>query len=318
MNSRSFFISIGLHAFIAALAFIGLPTLNRPLPNNQPLLVMEVVRSVPKTNVISGGEINTDKKEQKSERRKVPSPPPPMPVPADRKNTSKPETKLSDPAAEIIPDKVKKKLKSAKTPSLAPPKSKSKIEAKKQLPSKLPKATPKRVNKMLRKNALAKKRKDALSGVMQNLAKAKAVSKEAEIKRREKERKELAEKLNKSLSVAAGDVLKAPEKPIVGPLGLADKDRLAGHLSKCWDPPIGAAGSDTLIVDIIVSLDRGGRVLSAKVEDKFRFHNEKNFKVAAEEAIRATKECSPLPLPPEKYEEWKSFIMVFDPSFLSR
>ena len=56
-----------------------------------------------------------------------------------------------------------------------------------------------------------------------------------------------------------GDVIKAPEKPIVGPLGLSDIDRLRAHLSKCWDPPIGAAGSDTLIVDIIVSLDRDGR-----------------------------------------------------------
>ena len=153
---------------------------------------------------------------------------------------------------------------------------------------------------------------------MQNLAKAKAVNDDAEKKRREQERKKAAEKLNDSLSAAAGDVLKAPDKPVVGPLGLSDIDRLRAHLSKCWDPPIGAAGSDTLIVDIIVSSDRDGHVLSAKVDNNLRFNADRIFKVAAEEAIRATRECSPLPLPPEKYEQWKSFIFVFDPSFLTR
>ena len=186
------------------------------------------------------------------------------------------------------------------------------------MPTKLPKAPPKRANKMAVQNELAKKRTDALTGVMQNLAKATAVNEDAEKKRREQERKIAADKLNDSLSAAAGDVSKAPEKPVIGPLGLSDIDRLRAHLSKCWDPPIGAAGSDTLIVDIIVSLDRDGRVLSAKVDNKLRFNTDRIFKVAAEEAIRATRECSPLPLPPEKYEQWKSFVFVFDPRFLSR
>ena len=39
-------------------------------------------------------------------------------------------------------------------------------------------------------------------------------------KRREQERKIAADKLNDSISAVAGDVIKAPEKPIVGPLGL--------------------------------------------------------------------------------------------------
>ena len=186
------------------------------------------------------------------------------------------------------------------------------------MPKKLPKAPPKRANKMARENELAKKRTDALTGVMQNLAKARAVNDDAEKKRREQERKIAADKLNNSLSAVAGDVLKAPEKPVIGPLGLSDIDRLRAHLSKCWDPPIGVAGSDTLIVDIIVSLDRGGGVLSAKVDNKLRFNTDRIYKVAAEEAMRATRECSPLPLPPEKYEQWKSFVFVFDPRFLSR
>ena len=82
---------------------------------------------------------------------------------------------------------------------------------------------------------------------------------------------------------------------MIGPLGLSDMTDCA-HLSRCWDPPIGAASSDTLIVDIIVSLDRDGRVLSAKVDNKLRFNTDRIYKVAAEEAIRATRNV-PLPLP---------------------
>ena len=320
MNPRSFYISIGLHLGVVLLAIVGLPSLNRPLPEDQPLVTLEMVQTVPTTNVNEGGEVNTAKEEQQAAKRKQPAPPPPPPKPAPSApdTPSKPTPRAPDPTAEIIPEKPQNKPKLAEAQPPAPPKSKPQQSAAEKMPTKLPKAPPKRANKMTQQNELAKKRTDALTGVMQNLAKAKAVNEDAEKKRREQERKIAADKLNDSVSAAAGDVLKAPEKPVIGPLGLSDIDRLRAHLSKCWDPPIGAAGSDTLIVDIIVSLDRDGRVLSAKVDNKLRFNTDRIFKVAAEEAIRATRECSPLPLPPEKYEQWKSFVFVFDPRFLSR
>jgi len=320
MNPRSFYISIGLHLGVVLLAIVGLPSLNRPLPEDQPLVTLEMVQTVPTTNVNEGGEVNTAKEEQQAAKRKQPAPPPPPPKPAPSvpDTPSKPTPRAPDPTAEIIPEKPQNKPKLAEAQPPAPPKSKPQQSAAEKMPTKLPKAPPKRANKMAQQNELAKKRTDALTGVMQNLAKAKAVNEDAEKKRQEQERKIAADKLNDSVSAAAGDVLKAPEKPVIGPLGLSDIDRLRAHLSKCWDPPIGAAGSDTLIVDIIVSLDRDGRVLSAKVDNKLRFNTDRIFKVAAEEAIRATRECSPLPLPPEKYEQWKSFVFVFDPRFLSR
>ena len=321
MNPRSFYISIGLHLGVALLAIVGLPSLNRPLPEDQPLVALEIVQTVPTTNVNEGGEVNTAKEEQQAAQRKTPPPPPPpppKPAPSAPDTPSKPAPRAPDPTAEIIPEKPRNKSKLAEAQPPLPPKSKPQQTAAEKMPTKLPKSLPKRVNKMVQKNELAKKRADALTGVMQNLAKAKAVNEDAEKKRREQERKIAADKLNNSLSAAAGDVLKAPEKPVIGPLGLSDIDRLRAHLSRCWDPPIGAAGSDTLIVDIIVSLDRDGRVLSAKVDNNLRFNSDRIYKVAAEEAIRATRECSPLPLPPEKYEQWKSFVFVFDPRFLSR
>ena len=153
---------------------------------------------------------------------------------------------------------------------------------------------------------------------MQNLAKAKAVSEDAEKKRREKERKEAAETLTSNLTVAAGNATRAPEKPVVSPLGLSDIDRIRQHVSSCWSPPIGTAGANTLIVDIIVTLDRDGKVLTAEVDNKMRLTADRTYRVAADEAIRTMFKCSPLPVPLDKYEQWKSFIFGFDPKFLTR
>ena len=121
-----------------------------------------------------------------------------------------------------------------------------------------------------------------------------------------------------NLSTAAGQAARAPEKTVVGLIGLDDIDRIRQHVSGCWSPPIGTAGADRLNVDIIVTLDRDGKVLTAEVKNKMRMTVDRTFRVAAKEAIRTMFKCSPLPVPPEKYEQWKSFIFGFDPKFLSR
>ena len=324
MDRRSLIISVGLHVSVAVLAWIGLPSIKRDLPDEQPIVVMEMVQSVPTTNLTQGDKPNTAKKEQKAAKSKKPPPPPPPAPPRAKppapKPVAKPAPKAPDPKAEILPQKItpKPKPKPAIAQPPAPPKSKPKTTATLKAPKRLPQSPPKRINKLARQKALQKQREDALSGVMQNLAKAKAVSEDAEKKRREKERKEAAETLTSNLTTAAGNALRAPEKPVVGPLGLSDIDRIRQHVSSCWSPPIGTAGANTLIVDIIVTLDRGGKVLTAEVDNKMRLATDRTFRVAADEAIRTMFKCSPLPVPLDKYEQWKSFIFGFDPKFLTR
>ena len=82
MDRRSLIISLGLHASIAMLAWIGLPTLKRDLPVEPPIVVMEIVQSVPTTNLIEGDKPSTAKQEKKVARTKrLPPPPPPPPAP---------------------------------------------------------------------------------------------------------------------------------------------------------------------------------------------------------------------------------------------
>ncbi len=326
MDRRSLIISVGLHVSVAVLAAIGLPSIKRDLPGEQPIVVIEMVQSVATSNLTQGDKPNTAKKEQKVAKSKRPPPPPPPPSapprakPPTPKPVAKPTSKAPDPEAEILPQKITPKLKPklAIAQPLAPPKSKPKATAAVKAPKRLPQSPPKRINKLARQKALQKQRKEALSGVMQNLAKAKAVSEDAEKKRREKERKEAAETLTSNLTTAAGNATRAPEKPVVGPLGLSDIDRIRQHVSSCWSPPIGTAGANTLIVDIIVTLDGEGKVLTAEVDNKMRLVTDRTYRVAADEAIRTMFKCSPLPVPLDKYEQWKSFIFGFDPKFLTR
>ena len=321
MDRRSLIISVGLHVSVGVLAWIGLPSIKRDLPDEQPIVVMEMVQSVPTTNLTQGDKPNTAKKEQKAAKSKKPPPPPPAQPrakPPAPKPVAKPTPKAPDPKAEILPQKITPKPKPAIAQPLAPPKSKPKAATTVKAPKRLPQSPPKRINKLARQKALQKQRNEALSGVMQNLAKAKAVSEDAEKKRREKERKEAAETLTSNLTTAAGNAIRAPEKPVVGPLGLSDIDRIRQHVSSCWSPPIGTAGASTLIVDIIVTLDREGKVLTAEVDNKMRLITDRTYRVAADEAIRTMFKCSPLPVPLDKYEQWKSFIFGFDPKFLTR
>ncbi|MDC0648957.1 cell envelope integrity protein TolA [Alphaproteobacteria bacterium] len=324
MDRRSLIISIGLHVSVAALAWIGLPSIKRDLPKEQPIVVMEMVQLVPTTNLTQGDKPNTAKKEQKAAKLKKPPPPPPPAPPRAKpqapKPAAKPASKAPDPKAEILPQKITPKLepKPAIAQPPVPPKSKPKTTAKVKTPKRLPQSPPKRINKLARQKALQKQRKDALSGVMQNLAKAKAVSEDVEKKRREKERKKAVETLTSNLTVAAGNAIRAPEKPVVGPVGLSEMDRIRQHVSSCWSPPIGTAGANTLNVDIIVTLDRDGKVLTAEVDNKMRLATDRTYRVAADEAIRTMFKCSPLPVPLDKYEQWKSFIFGFDPKFLTR
>jgi len=154
---------------------------------------------------------------------------------------------------------------------------------------------------------------------MQNLAKAKAVSEDAEKKRREKERKEAAETLNSNLTAAAGNAKRAPQKPVVGKVGVDAKRRIAQHVESCREVPPGIENLHTHKVDIIVTLDKDGNVLTADVQKDIFAKSDRTIRIAEAEAVRAVIACSPLPVPPlSKYQEWKTIVFPFGYDFLKQ
>ena len=92
-------------------------------------------------------------------------------------------------------------------------------------------------------------------------------------------------------------------------------DMIRNTIRKCWHFPAGLKDAETLVVDIKMELDRSGYVKKAEVVEKNRMKRDSGFKIAAENAQRAVldQRCNPLPLPKEKYDEWKDLELSFNP-----
>lgn len=92
-------------------------------------------------------------------------------------------------------------------------------------------------------------------------------------------------------------------------------DLIRQTIRKCWHFPAGLKNAEDLSVDIKMQLSEEGVVTKADIVDKSRMNSDPNFKIAAENAYRAVldPECSPLPLPKDKYDEWKDIEISFNP-----
>lgn len=86
-------------------------------------------------------------------------------------------------------------------------------------------------------------------------------------------------------------------------------------IKKCWHTPARLKNAEEILVDIKMELSRDGNVIKAEIVDKNRLNSDADFRIAAENAYRAVLDpkCSPLPLPPDKYEEWKDLELTFNP-----
>ena len=98
-------------------------------------------------------------------------------------------------------------------------------------------------------------------------------------------------------------------------LTISEFDALRQQLARCWNIPAGARDADNLVIEVKVEVNNQRIATSAEVVDRLRYSTDTFFRAAADSAVRAVRapECTPLELPPEKYDSWKSMIVVFDP-----
>ena len=92
-------------------------------------------------------------------------------------------------------------------------------------------------------------------------------------------------------------------------------DAVRQTIRKCWHFPAGLKDVESLIVDIKLEVDRNGYVKKAETVDTARKNSDPGFRIAAENAERAVLDpaCNPLPLPKDKYNEWKELELSFNP-----
>src|SRR5262249_26302093 len=109
-----------------------------------------------------------------------------------------------------------------------------------------------------------------------------------------------------------------PIAPLGSQLTVSEKDLLVQQIRECWYFDAGARNAQDLIVDIHVELGPDGVVPLAQIVDTSRYASDSYFRAAADSALRAIKnpKCSPLKVPPGKYDQWKSMTLSFNPKDL--
>ncbi len=313
--------SLAFHAGIVLLAVASVPFLSRDLSPPQPILTVEVVNKVPETNLNEGSEA-VSKPPPKPKRQPEPETPAkqdPQPAPP------KPEPKPTPETAAIPIPEAQPKPESKPVP---PPKARPKA------PPKTVAAPPKRPKHLSPDYKKRQEQQKQVTAKLKDLAEREAARKKQQ-EDRLKKKKQAQDKLAKIL---ASNEQEAAEKPqdaedkiedIIGealntqqvkssPLGVSDIDKLRNHIAPCWNPPAGTIASDALIIDIIVRLNPQAEVIEVEIKDKARLESDSVFRAAARAVQRAMGECSPLPLPLPKYNEWKELSFSFDPRFITR
>ncbi len=100
------------------------------------------------------------------------------------------------------------------------------------------------------------------------------------------------------------------------PLSMTEQDAIRSQIAKCWSVPAGAKDAQDLLVVLHIELEHDGALIKVELanESKDRYSRDSFFRAAADSAIRAVRQCSPLKsLPPEKYQTWRAMDLTFDP-----
>ena len=105
------------------------------------------------------------------------------------------------------------------------------------------------------------------------------------------------------------------QAPLGAKLTISEEDALRQQLERCWNVPIGARDVENMVVDVRLSVNPDRTVRDARIVDLGRYNSDSFFRAAADSAIRAVRNplCSPLALPADKYEQWQSIVVTFNP-----
>ncbi|MEM7504729.1 MAG: energy transducer TonB, partial [Pseudomonadota bacterium] len=147
-------------------------------------------------------------------------------------------------------------------------------------------------------------------------------------KLKKRPRPEPPKKAAKSFDESIEDVLKkhsasdpAPQRRQVSQLNPGQKmsmseiDALRRQIEQCWSPPAGSPDTQDLIVEVQLVINPDGRVRQSTIVDAARMYRDPFYRAAAESVIRAVNNprCTPLKLPPDKYDLWRETRLTFDP-----
>jgi len=100
-------------------------------------------------------------------------------------------------------------------------------------------------------------------------------------------------------------------------LTISENDALIRQIEQyCFNPPIGAKDADQMVTEIIIDVNPDRTVSDVEIVDKMRYASDSFYRALTDAAVRAVRnpKCSPLALPPDKYDQWKRIDANFSAS----
>lgn len=111
----------------------------------------------------------------------------------------------------------------------------------------------------------------------------------------------------------------APPAPVPTTLAPYLVRSIRGQISRHWAVPAGVMEAENMVIELRLSLARDGTVTRVTIVDQARYQKPKEsaFRAAADSALRAARQASPLQdLPLKQYDMWKELELSFNPKTL--
>jgi hypothetical protein len=121
---------------------------------------------------------------------------------------------------------------------------------------------------------------------------------------------DLSAKPQRQQMAAAAPPSSQPRAPLGAQLTASEIDLVREQLRPCFNPPFGAKEDPDLMADVRVTMNPDGTVQATQIIDSGRYSSDQVFRALADSGVRALRNprCSPLKLPPDRYETWRTFI----------
>jgi outer membrane biosynthesis protein TonB len=109
-----------------------------------------------------------------------------------------------------------------------------------------------------------------------------------------------------------------PIASLADQLSTSELDVVKQQIEACWSVPAGARDAQNLTPEFRVMMNPDGTVRATQLLNTDRM-GDPFFQAAEESANRAllNPRCQPLKLPPDKYDQWQTFTITFDPKDLT-
>ena len=194
----------------------------------------------------------------------------------------------------LISEKIDKNTEKLPLKPIIKPKQKIKKTVEKNIDKK-PFKRP--ANKIKRKN-----RSSSSQAILRNLAEANVIN----------QKKDIVNQIKESLKNQNQNLNVTEEKKATA----TEIDILRNHVRQCWNAPY-SANELNKIINLKIFTNPDGSVVNVQIIDVAFYKKDPVYRAAADSARRAVKDCSPLPLPKNKYDLFKIFTFNFDTSFIN-